>query len=441
MTLWLPQSLQGRLALGLGASLTLLWLIAALATGTILRHEINELSDAVLAETGQRLLPLAVLDIIDRDQEGLSQDIARLRQHDELFTYLVRDDQGRVLIRSHAARDADFPPFQAVGFAQTATHRLYYDSALQGGVTIAVAEPLAHRAEMTQNALMTLALPLLGLIPASLALVLLIVRRSLRPVRGFSASLASRGGGNQTALPGDAALPTEIAPIVAAVNALMGRIQRTLDAERSFAANAAHELRTPVAAALAQTQRLIAETAAGPGRKRAEDIEASLKRLHRLAEKLMQLARAEGGRMRLAQAGDIRPILQMVVQDARRTSATPITLSLPESPVPSDIDPDALAILARNLIENALKHGAGAVDVSLSVSASLRVRNKGPVVPEATLSALTARFQRGNSHADGTGLGLAIVQAIADGATARLQLLSPATGQDDGFEAVVDLQP
>ncbi|EKD59880.1 MAG: hypothetical protein ACD_54C01069G0001, partial [uncultured bacterium] len=65
MTLRLPQSLQGRLALGLGISLTLLWLIAALATGTILRHEINELSDSVLAETGQRLLPLAVLDIID----------------------------------------------------------------------------------------------------------------------------------------------------------------------------------------------------------------------------------------------------------------------------------------------------------------------------------------------------------------------------------------
>lgn len=439
MTMRLPHSLQGRLALGLGVSLTLLWLIAALATGTILRHEISELSDSVLAETGQRLLPLAVLDIIDRDQEGLAQDIARLRQHDELFTYLVRDDQGRVLIRSHAASDADFPPFQAVGFAQTETHRLYYDSALKGGVTIAVAEPLAHRSEMTQNALMTLALPLFGLIPASLGLVLLIVRRSLRPVRGFSASLASRGGGNLTALPDDAALPTEITPIAAAVNALMGRIQRTLDAERSFAANAAHELRTPVAAALAQTQRLIAETSAGPGRKRAEDIEASLKRLHRMAEKLMQLARAEGGRMRVAQPADIRAILQMVVQDARRIGPTPIHLTLPETAVLSDIDPDALAILARNLIENALKHGRGEVSVSLSSSATLRVRNAGPLVPKDTLAALTGRFQRGTSTADGTGLGLAIVQAIADGAKARLQLLSPPPGQDDGFEAVVDL--
>lgn len=429
-----PRSLQTRLALALGLGLTLLWLVAVGAAGALLHKEMNEVSDAVLAETAQRLLPLAVMDIIDRDEEGMAQDIARLSQHDELLTYVVRDDKGRVLIRSHAAEDENFPPFQAVGFAETATHRLYYDHALQGALTIAVAEPLSHRAEMTRTSLMTLALPLLVLIPASLLGVLLIVRRSLRPVRGFSKSLASRGGGNLTALP-DAGLPAELSPIARAVNALLARIERTLTAERSFAANAAHELRTPVAAALAQTQRLIAETAAGPARKRAEDIEASLKRLHRLAEKLMQLARAEGGRMRQAEPADIRAILRMVVQDAGRSGSTPIKLDLPPTPVLSDIDPDALAILARNLIENAVKHGSGDVVVTLQQDACLSVKNPGPVVPPEILAGLTTRFLRGSSDAEGTGLGLAIAAAIAEGAGAKLDLLSPASDQRDGFEA------
>ena len=119
-----PRSLQTRLALALGLGLTLLWLVAAGAAGALLHKEMNEVSDAVLAETAQRLLPLAVMDIIDRDEEGMAQDIARLSQHDELLTYVVRDDKGRVLIRSHAAEDGNFPLFQAVGFAQTATHRL-----------------------------------------------------------------------------------------------------------------------------------------------------------------------------------------------------------------------------------------------------------------------------------------------------------------------------
>lgn len=436
----LPRSLQGRIALALGVSLTLLWVGTALATGAILRSEMNELADSVLMETAERLLPLAVMDIVDREEEGVSQDIARLRKTDELLTYIVRDDQGRVLIRSHAAKDQDFPPFKAVGFADTKSHRLYYDSALQGAVTIAVADPLSHRAEMARASLLTLALPLLVLIPASLAGILLIVRWTLKPVRGLSASLARRDGGNLTAvLTKD--LPTEISPIASAVNALLGRIQRTLDAERSFAANAAHELRTPVAAALAQTQRLIAETPAGALQKRAEDIEASLKRLNRLAEKLMQLARAEGSRMRLAEATDIRPYVRMVSQDARQATKRPILVNLPEAPVMSNIDPDALAILARNLIENAVKHGEGPINIALTPEARLSVRNGGKAVSAESLTLLTNRFQRGQSGNDGTGLGLAIAQTIADSSKGRLTLTSPAPGQSDGFEACFDITP
>lgn len=434
----LPQSIQGRIALGLFAGVTALWLVAGAITGLMLQSEMNEISDAVLEETAQRLLPLAVMDIVNRDEEGISQDVARLREKDELLTYLVRDNQGRVLIRSHAAKDSDFLAFSAVGFSQTKHHRLYSDSALQGAITIVVAEPLAHRHENMQHLLMVLALPLLVLIPASLLGGNWIVRRNLAPLRRVSTSLAHRGGGNLTPLQ-YRDLPSEIKPISDAVNALLARIQRTLEAERAFAANAAHELRTPIAAALAQTQRLIAETAAGAGKQRASDIEASLKRLHRLAEKLMQLARAEGGQMRVAEASDIRPILSMVTTDASNLAKTEIKISLPPTAVMSDIDPDALAILTRNLLENAIKHGQAPVQMTLSAQGLLVVENAGAVVEPQALAKLTARFQRGDSAAEGTGLGLAIVQAIAEGANAALVLASPAPGKPDGFAVSVQL--
>ncbi len=431
-----PRSLQGRLALGLGLGLTALWLAVAWATATQLRAEMDRVFDSALEETAQRILPLAVLEILDSDAEALGQRIATLRRHDEYFTYLVRDDQGRVLMRSHAAEDADFPPFDGMGFRQTATDRLYYDAALQGTITIAVAEPLGHRAAVAREALMALALPLIAIIPLSLLGVYAIVRYSLRPVRRFSADLSSRGARDLSPVrQGD--LPAEITPVAEAVNQLFERLSRTLEAERSFTANAAHELRTPVAAALAQTQRLLSETTDPVTSDRAAEIETSLKRLTRLSEKLMQLARAEGGRLRRDTASDMRPVLDMVLSDFQRAAgAGRIMRDIPDDPVLSDIDPDAFAILARNLIENALRHGREDAPVQVMLrSGFLRVANDGLPVPPEILAQLTARFERGQSLSRGSGLGLSIAKAIAEGAGGALALHSPAPGQRGGVMA------
>src|SRR5690606_3798521 len=112
---------------------------------------------------------------------------------------------------------------------------------------------------------------------------------------------------------------------------------------------------TPVAAALAQTQRLIVEATDDATRDRAWRIEAALRRLARLSEKLMQLARAEGGRLQAAEPVDVAAILRMVVGELAESAdgAGRINLVVPDAPVLSGIDPDAFAILARNLVENA----------------------------------------------------------------------------------------
>lgn len=436
-----PRSLQGRLGLSLGLLLTLLWIAAAATTALILRREMDAVLDSQLRETAERLLPLAVLDILGREEDGTAQRLAAARAHDEAFTYVVRDGDGRILLQSHTADPADFPPYHGPGFGQTATHRLYGDEALQGTIRITVAEPLAHRAAIAREIRMSLGLPLLVVIPGALLAIVFAVRASIAPVRRFRDALGRRNERELGPVPADD-LPTEIAPVAATLNALLARLRSAFDAERSFAANAAHELRTPLAGAIAQAQRLQTETADAAAARRAADIEATLKRLARRAERLMQLARAEGARLRTDRATDLRPTIRIVVDDIVRSAGTDrVLLTLPDRPVPSDLDPDAVGIVCRNLIENALRHGSDAAPVAvvLAPDGTLTVANDGPAVAPETLATLTDRFERVGAETDGSGLGLAIVAAIADRIGSNLVLRSPRPGHDAGFEAAIAL--
>ena len=437
----LPRSLQWRLGLSLGALLAVLWIAAASVTAILTRHAVEEVFDSALQEAAQRILPLAVADVFGRDVEGATQRLAEIREHDELLTYIVRDAQGRILLLSHDADPAVFPPWHGAGFGQSASPRQYGEAALQGSVRLTVAEPLAHRVAVAREIQMGLVLPLLVFLPVALLAIVLAVRASLAPLRRFRERLAARGAHDLSRVPADD-LPAEVAPVADTLNGLLGRLGAAFEAERSFSANAAHELRTPLAGAIAQAQRLQAETSDPAAKARAVDIEATLKRLTRLSERLMQLARAEGGRLRLEHATDLRPVARILTDELARTAgAGRIVLVLPPAPLLSDLDPDVFAILYRNLVENAMRHGAdGApIQVSLTGDGLLTVGNDGPVVPQADLSRLAGRFERAGKRTDGSGLGLAIVHAIAQRIGSALVLKSPRPGQDSGFEACLTL--
>lgn len=437
-----PRSLQGRLLLSLGAVLLVIWVGAAWATAVLLRHEIGEVFDSSLQETAQRLLPLAVLDIVSReDGDATSQRLGAIHGHDELFTYVVRDDTGKVLLQSHAADLAVFPAYGGPGFGRTATHRLYSEEALQGTIRITVAEPLSHEAKVAREVQIGLGLPILLVIPAAFVAVVLAVRGSTRPLRAFRERLETRSEKDLGSV-ASSDLPSEVAPLAVALNALLERLRAAFEAERSLAANTAHELRTPLAGAIAQAQRIRKETAERHTAQRAADIEATLKRLTARAERLIQLARAEGGRLRLDRASDLRAALRVVIDDMRRSVPQDrIALRLPEAPVLSDIDPDAAGILCRNLVENALRYGSPSapVDVTLDPDGRLTVSNDGPVVPPETLAVLADRFERAGTSARGSGIGLSIVSTIADRIGSPLTLSSPRPGTRSGFEASVRL--
>jgi len=266
-------SLQKRLSLGLTLGMTLLWVGATVGAWLVVQHELDEAFDSALEETAQRILPLAVLEVSNRKELREEQHIATLGiAHKEYLTYRVRDAEGKILTQSHDANPTIFNKQTTEGFSTTEQYRLYGASALRGTVFIEIAEPLDHRREAAREALFALLLPLFALIPISLLGTWLFVRISLRSVLAYRRAVEARGVGDLSPIK-VAQLPAEIDPLADAVNHLLERLRKALEAERSFTANSAHELRTPLAATLAQVQRLHHEAPEGPLRLRAVKIE------------------------------------------------------------------------------------------------------------------------------------------------------------------------
>src|SRR5690606_13267212 len=158
-----------------------------------------------------------------REDDGVTQRLATIREHDEFFTYIVRDAHGRILLQSHAADPAVFPVYDGAGFRHTATHRLYNEDALQGTIRITVADPLDHREPAARQLQTRPGLHLLVVIPVPLLAVVLVSRASLASLRRFRARRETRSARDLSPVPA-ADIPSEIAPVAATLNILLDRL-------------------------------------------------------------------------------------------------------------------------------------------------------------------------------------------------------------------------
>ncbi|MDO9525918.1 MAG: ATP-binding protein [Gemmobacter sp.] len=424
-------SLRRQLALTLSLAVIAVWLLVIGITAFAVREEMDEVFDSAQRALAGRILSLSMAEL----SGGLVA--VPVAPHRTYLNYVVRGADGRIMLQSQDGVEALFPGGPIDGFRDTDDQRIF--SLTAQGITVEIAEPLAERGEAVRQTIAALMFPVFLLVPLSVAAVVITVRRALRPVDRLRSEVEARDGADLRPVTVQG-LPQELAVIATEVNAMLGRLTRTLEAERAFTSNSAHELRTPIAASLAQTQLLILEAPPGPLSDRAQIIEGELRRLARLAEKLLQLARAEGGGS--LQVQNMTPFVQAVVDDFWRGSlADRLQLTVPPDPVVALIDPDALAILMRNLIENADRHGApgGKIMVALHEGGRLTVVNEGPVVAPAALARLTRRFQRGTASVSGAGLGLSIASTIAQAGGGALELFSPARGRNQGFE--VEFRP
>ncbi|PKA42435.1 two-component sensor histidine kinase [Rhizobium sullae] len=428
------------LILGITGVVIIFWLIAVVLSIQVMRHEFDEIFDSALQETAQRLSALIVDDVrhVDgADPEDTERPVPRRSR--EYLTYQLRDAEGGLVLRSADASAEPFDAPLANGFHDTDRYRIYTARAGDGLSFLQVADRLDERREAVRESALILLVPLLVLAPACVLAVWLIVRRAMRPIDTLRQEIATKDGGNIA--PVDAGhLPRELLPIARSINLLLERLGSALDAEREFTANSAHELRTPIAGALAQTQRLIIELEDGPARRRARQIEASLVGLGRLAEKLLQLSRAEAGIGGSDKSADLRKVLDLIVDDFRRDSQSADRLRYQVAPgatLVRNADVDGFGIVMRNLIENALIHGDSAVPVTISLERNgiVRIVNGGSPLSETELQGIKKRFRRGKTNTAGSGVGLAIVESIAVQMGGELELFSPPLEASSGFEA------
>ncbi|WP_299844715.1 ATP-binding protein [uncultured Jannaschia sp.] len=431
------RSLARRLARLTSLGFAAIWLLATLAMALVLRSEQEELLDLTLQETAELFQPV----LIERWKSGEGGAMApsdNPPDTDEALVFLLLDSEGRVLLRSAGAEQADLPEGPlARGYRETETHVFYLTGADDAGYAVAFGDPLHERWEAYRDSFLAFLLPMLALLPIGYLLVGWIARTALRPLDALRGEIAARGDGRLD--PIDAGgQPDELRAITATLNGLMIRLGRAIEGERAFATNAAHELRTPVAVALAQVQRLKAESRDGD-RERIARIETALARMSRLVARLLQLARADAGIGAATDPQDLRSLLDLVLEDSRRdpARASRLTAAMPVGPVMARIDADAFAILAGNLVDNAFQHAPEGSDirVTLTSDAVLRVENDGACLPEAELAGLTRRFHRGRVAGDGFGLGLHIAETIARQSGGSLALASPPMGRDGGFAA------
>jgi two-component system OmpR family sensor kinase len=290
-----------------------------------------------------------------------------------------------------------------------------------------------------QAGLVGLLAPLALLLLATGVAVRLVVPWLMASIETARIEIAARGAGNLAPI-SDEGMPRELTPMVESVNRLLARLHAVLAAERAFAANSAHELRTPVAAALAQAEVLACDLT-GPALPRAQSLVAVLSRLARMVEKLLQLSRVEAGAGLAREPVDLNRLAAAVFDSYARQSRYHGRIRLRPCPSPTIVgaDLDALGIALGNLVDNAFAHGGPDVHVDIMVGAdgTICVSDDGMGVEPEGIGRLHEPFVRAGTAAAGSGLGLSIAATIATHAGGELRLES--NGRFQGFTATLRL--
>ncbi len=437
-----PRSLVQQLLSATLALLLVLWIAMVVSVAWVIKHETDEIFDSSLQETAQRLLPLAIMQLTSHERDDdhtleTDEDALEPAHHEEYMVYQVFDAAGRLLLRSHAAPVTPLAPRLQPGFQRTTDHLVYVEQSRNGKFLLALAEKSRHRTDTLLSTLKFLLMPLLALLPLSALGMLLIVRKASRPLQRLDAELSRRSGADLHPV-STAGLPQELQPLAETLNQLMHRLQLALDAERHFTANSAHELRTPLAAAMAQLKVLEQALSTEAQKERLHTVHQLLQRLQNLSEKLLQLARAEAGIAWKSGEVDLRQLLQLLSQDHQWRADMQLQLQLPPAPVIVQGDVDALGIVLGNLLENAIKYATPGSPVRIELDADpvqVRIFNDCEPLPVTALVQLHERFYRARPDSRGAGLGLSIVHALLKQGDVQLSLHSPAQGGGRGFEA------
>ncbi|CAB3780261.1 Sensor protein QseC [Paraburkholderia ultramafica] len=441
-------SIRRRLVLLVLASIVLMWGIALVSSYRQATREVGEWEEARLAELAQILALLdqpnlttlanARIDVREEEKGGdpgandLDDDDSLPR--DALFQ--VRNANGEVLAGSPQLRtlDAWDLPVPAVSGAQDITlgGQRYHSFTLRDtalGHTVRVFEPANTRSDLVSGVASRIARPTLIALPVLALLVWFSIGWSLAPLQVLSGAIRSRDINRMEPVDIGRA-PLEVRPLVDAINLMLSRLLNSLERERAFTADAAHELKTPLAAIKVQAQVALAEPDMALQRLAMERVVQGVDRSARLAEQLLLLARLDvHEKLSTAPLKPATVAKNTLLANERNAQQKNISVMLVgDMRAEINAEPVLIGILLDNLLDNAIKYGrtGGSIEVAVKHAddrVQVTVRDDGPGVAADDLARLTNRFFRATGNqATGSGLGLSIVARIAEHFGARLRL-------------------
>lgn len=375
--------------------------------------------------------------------EQLSDMAKLLAVHSTRITSLGDFDQTSIayqVIRNKELRERSFnaPPdvvelqsgFSHLNFNRT-RWRTYTHYESESDTWVWVAEPEYQRKRIAESVVLHTITPILVSIPVAGVLIWLIIGVGLRPLKTLSQQLQKKQPSDLSPLQPDSQVPAELAPVIQAVDELLTRLRQAFEREKHFAADAAHELRTPVSILKVHIHNL--ETTLHGYHPELQAVKHAVDQLAHLVEQLLDLYRSSPDiAFRQIETIDLERIAQEVLAEAFPLAQTKDqTLELVAEPTPVRGNPFALTTLLNNLVRNAIKYApAGG---SVRVTATRRgtapvwiVEDSGPGIPEHNRQSVLQRFYRQDNAADrlqiGAGLGLAIVSDIVTQHNASLSL-------------------
>jgi len=429
-------SLKRRLLVTLLATISIVWLAAAAYSYFDSRHEISELLDAHLAQSASLIVSQTGDGLAEIDLEHAPQ----LHERGRRVAFQIWE-QGKVL-RMHSvnapqqrlsARDDGFSDAVVDGKGW----RVF--SAWDGGrrYLVQVGERDETRREIAAAVAANLLVPLVLALPALGLFAWLSIVRTFAPLSHVSRELQERRPDNLAPL-STGGVPLEVAPLVASLNALFARVVRLIENERRFTADAAHELRTPLAALKTQAQVALDATADVERRHALDNVVAGCNRAARLVEQMLTLSRLEPDQFRGRSEPFDLPALarQTIAELAPGALAKGIDIEFEEGgSVALKGYPDLIGILMRNLIDNAVRYSDRGSTVhvratTIDGNAELTVTDQGPGIPAPERAKVGQRFYRVlGTGESGSGLGLSIVNRIAELHGAKVSLGEAAQGR------------
>jgi two-component system sensor histidine kinase QseC len=442
-TAWFP--LRRRLLTLMLGGVAICWLVMLVWSYNDTHDEIDELQDNQLVLEAQTLIALAAHEADEIKPFDAEEDEQEQRPIKNLRFQMWTEDGRLVLNSPDTPRTllADKDGFSDESDPQGKHPHWRYYTQWNGNrtVRVVVGENYHVREELISHTLWQLMLPAILGLPILGAWVWLAIRQGLRPLNVIAEQIAVREPEHLDALQ-PATAPEEIRPLIESINHLFARVEQTLESEKRFTADAAHELRTPLAALAAQAQVALRARDEGERGHAFDQLIASSRRAARLVDQLLTLARLD--------PADPAPTtvvnLDRLAEDVCALHGVlaienHVTLELDAAPTKVAGDADMLRILMRNLIDNAIRYTPAGGRVLVEVrERMLSVTDTGPGIPASERERVFDRFHRlAGQDTEGSGLGLSIVARIAERHGATIHLADGfASANGDGLRVSVE---